>query len=61
MNNNNNINYPYMAGALQAFIQNLTYGIKIPGVEIYISDHKAFEDYLMNELKRIEQEARDFD
>ena len=59
--NNNNINYPYMAGALQAFIQNLTYGIKIPGVEIDISDHKAFEDYLMNELKRIEQEARDFD
>jgi hypothetical protein len=53
----NPINYPYKAGALQGFIQFLSYGIKIPGVEI--TDHKAFEEYLSNELKRIEEESRD--
>lgn len=53
----NTINYPYKAGALHGFIQFLTYGYKIPGVEI--TDRKAFEEYLMNELKKIEDQSRD--
>jgi len=53
----NPINYPYKAGALEGFIQFLTYGIKIPGVEI--TDRKAFEEYLLNELKRIDEQSRD--
>ena len=57
MNNNNNINYPYKAGALQGLIQSIPYGRHIPGIEI--TDIKALEDYLMNELQKIEREARD--
>lgn len=53
----NNINYPYKAGALHGFIQYLGYGINIPGVEI--TDRKAFEKYLKNELKKIEDQSRD--
>lgn len=53
---NSNISYPYMAGALQALIRFIPYGL--PGIEI--TDSKALEDYLKNEIMRIEREAREY-
>ena len=50
-----NVNYPHKAGALHGFIQSLTFGINIPGIEI--TDHRAFEAYLLENLKKIDESS----
>lgn len=48
------INYPHKAGALYGFVNSLSFG-RIPGVEI--TDTKAFEDWIQENLLRIEKDS----
>ena len=56
--NNTNINYAYKSGAMVGVLKAMTYRWSIPGVEI--TDPKAFEQFLADEITRVNKDALEF-
>ena len=60
MNNttNHSVNYAYKSGAMEGLLKTMTNRYSIPGVEI--TDRKAFEQFIADEITRVNKDAIEF-
>ena len=60
MNNTTNysVNYAYKSGAMEGVLKSMTYRHFIPGIEF--TDRKAFEQFIADEITRVNKDAIEF-